>query len=278
VIVVTAQSPHVKNAPTDTVFLAMVNPVSNVIRVHLVLIVHNAQIALATEIDLSVQIELPTVTDPNGEIAPHMVTVLSVPIVLRMVIVLVLRIEILAQIAPNAARGLRMEIDLSAQTVLVTEIVLIVHVLPKEIRHVRNGPIDHLLIVQLMGIVEIEMADLNVGDMPGEGPLVHPEVSVLALIVVVNPLMAIVRSVLIVPIAPHPIVLILPIDFSAMTDMSVQSAHSVQVGMTEILVLNVQIAPHIAIMTAPLLDIPEDRATGMNVLVLRNANSQSKSY
>jgi hypothetical protein len=31
-----------------------------------------------------------------------------------------------------------------------------------------------------MGIVEIEMVDLNVGDMPGEGPLVHPEVSVLA--------------------------------------------------------------------------------------------------
>ena len=246
-----------KNALTDTVFLAMVNPVNNVIRVHHVLIVHNAQIALATEIAPSVQIELPTVTDPNGETVHHMVIVLSVPIVLRMVIVLILRIEILAQIAPNAARGLRMEIDLNAQTVLVTEIVLIVHVLPKEIPHVRNGPIDHLLIVQLMGIVEIEMADLNVGDMPGEGPLVHPEVSVLALIVVVNPLMAIVRSVLIAPIAPHPIVLILPIDHSAMTVMRVQTAHSVQVGMTEILVLNALTVRRIETMIAQLL-VPLD--------------------
>jgi hypothetical protein len=186
-----------------------------------------------------------------------MVIVLSVPIDLLMVIALVLRIEILAQIAPNAVRGLRMAIDLSAQTVLVTEIVLIVHVLPIEIPHVLNGPIDHLLIVQLMGIVEIEMADLNAGDMPGEGPLVHPEVSVQAQIVVLNPLMAIVRSVLIVPIAPHQIVHILPIDHSATTDMSVQTVHSAQVGMTEILVPNVLTVRRIETMIAQHL-VPRD--------------------
>jgi hypothetical protein len=69
--------------------------------------------------------------------------------------------------------------------------------------------------------------------------------------------MAIVRSVLIVPIAPHPIVLILPIDHGAMTDMRVQTARSVQVGMTEILVLNALTVRRIETMIAQLL-VPLD--------------------
>jgi hypothetical protein len=81
-----------------------------------------------------------------------------------------------------------------------------------------------------------------------------------------------------------------PLDQNALEGQKDQTGHSVKTDMTVVIVpsavgdmtampdQSARTARHIVIMTAPLLDIQEDRATGMNVLVLRNANSQNKSY
>jgi hypothetical protein len=81
-----------------------------------------------------------------------------------------------------------------------------------------------------------------------------------------------------------------PLDQNALEGQKDQTGHSAKTDMTVVIVpsavgdmtampdQSARTARHIVIMTAPLLDIQEDRATGMNVLVLRNANSQNKSY
>ena len=222
---VTAQSPPVKNALTDTVFLAMVNHVNNVIRVHHVLIV------------------------PNAEIAPLMVTVLNAVT------------DLLMGIGPNVQNDPAMEI---VQIVLETQ---------TEILHALRGPIDLLLIDQHTGIAGIEMVVPIVEATPAVDLRVPLAVSVL------------------VTTGDNDLPTeIDPLDQNALEGQKDQTGHSVKTDMTVVIVpsavgdmtampdQSARTARHIVIMTAPLLDIQEDRATGMNVLVLRNANSQNKSY
>jgi hypothetical protein len=249
VIVVTAQSPPVKNAPTDTVFLAMVNPVNNVIRVHHVLIVLNAEIAQATEIARSVESVLLSVIVLKGGIAPLMVIVL------------------------NAVTVLLMGIDPNVQNDPAMEIVQIVLETQTEILHALRGPIDLLLIDQHTGIAGIEMVVPIVEATPAVDLRVPRAVSVL------------------VTTGDNDLPTeIDPLDQNALEGQKDQTGHSVKTDMTVVIVpsavgdmtampdQSARTARHIVIMTAPLLDIQEDRATGMNVLVLRNANSQNKSY
>ena len=246
---VTAQSPPVKNAPTDTVFLAMVNPVNNVIRVHHVLIVLNAEIAQATEIARSVESVLLSVIVLKGGIAPLMVIVL------------------------NAVTVLLMGIDPNVQNDPAMEIVQIVLETQTEILHALRGPIDLLLIDQHTGIAGIEMVVPIVEATPAVDLRVPRAVSVL------------------VTTGDNDLPTeIDPLDQNALEGQKDQTGHSVKTDMTVVIVpsavgdmtampdQSARTARHIVIMTAPLLDIQEDRATGMNVLVLRNANSQNKSY
>jgi hypothetical protein len=249
VIVVTAQSPPVKNALTDTVFLAMVNHVNNVIRVHHVLIVPNAEIDQTTEIARSVESVLLSVIVLKGGIAPLMVIVL------------------------NAVTVLLMGIDPNVQNDPAMEIVPIVLETQTEILHDPTGHIVPLLIVRRMAIVEIEMVVPIVEATPSVDLRVPLAVSVL------------------VTTGDNDLPTeIDPLDQNALEGQKDQTGHSVKTDMTVVIVpsavgdmtampdQSARTARHIVIMTAPLLDIQEDRATGMNVLVLRNANSQNKSY
>jgi hypothetical protein len=255
VIVVTAQSPPVKNAPTDTVFLAMVNPVNNVIRVHHVLIVPNAEIDQTTEIARSVENVLLSLIVLNAVTVLHMVIVLKGEIAPLMVTVLLMGID------PNVLNDPAMEI---VQIVLETQ---------TEILHALRGPIDLLLIDQHTGIAGIEMVVPIVEATPAVDLRVPLAVSVL------------------VTTGDNDLPTeIDPLDQNALEGQKDQTGHSVKTDMTVVIVpsavgdmtampdQSARTARHIVIMTAPLLDIQEDRATGMNVLVLRNANSQNKSY
>lgn len=240
---VTAQSPPVKNAPTDTVFLAMVNPVNSVIRVHHVLIVPNAEIARAI-------VTVHTVVNVLLTVTVH-----TVEIVLNAEIVLIMGIALNVQNDPA------MEI---VQIVLETQI---------EILHAPRGPIDLLLIDQHMAIVGIEMVVPIVEATPAVDLRVPLEESVRVTTGDSDLRMVIDRL--------DQNALVGQIGQTGLNVAGVMTAAivlSVAGVMTAMHVLNVQIAPRIVIVTAPLLDIPKDRASGRNVLVLRNESSPNKSY
>lgn len=228
---VTAQSPPVKNAPTDTVFLAMVNPVNNVIRAH-----H----------DLSVRLMVIDLKEAN---APHTGTV------------------------RNAGTVLLMGIDPNVQIDHVMEIVRTALEARIEILHALKGLIVLLLIAPRMAIVEIEMV-VRIAE------ATHA--------VVLRVLLAVSVRVMTGGNVPRMVIdrldqnalegQIDQTDLSAAEDMTAVTVLSAAEDMTAMHGLNAQTAPRIEIMTAPLLDIQEDRATGKNVLVLRNGSSPNKSY
>jgi hypothetical protein len=166
-----------------------------------------------------------------------------------------------------------MGIDPNVQNDPAMEIVPIVLETQTEILHAPTGHIVPLLIVRRMAIVEIEMVVPIVEATPAVDLRVPLAVSVL------------------VTTGDNDLPTeIDPLDQNVLEDQKDQTGHSVKTDMTVVIVpsavgdmtampdQSARTARHIVIMTAPLLDIQEDRATGMNVLVLRNANSQNKSY